>query len=190
MASLLLRYLRIIAFFVGSSSSFVIQHQKNFRKITIHNFNYASITCPEESVIAENAEMHADAVRQSEQTYYGFFGEGFESFDTERSPSVWTSYSLNSEELPGDDKLPDEPTMSKNVWDSLVSQLNRQIIPPPFTTKDLARVSQTPILTEEECSEIIDECESHYWGWGSSHERYGTPAHKVGHMIKLEDLVS
>lgn len=141
-----------------------------------------------ESVIVENAKMHADAVRQSEQTFYGFFGDGFESFDMERSPSSWTSYSLNSEEVPAEDELPDEPTTSKNVWNSLVLQLNRQIIPSPFTTNDLARVSQTPILTDEECSEIINECESHYWGWGSSHERYGTPAHKVGHMIKLEDL--
>lgn len=140
------------------------------------------ITCPVESVIVENAKMHADAVRQSEQTFYGFFGDGFESFDMERSPSSWTSYSLNSEEVPAEDELPDEPTTSKNVWNSLVLQLNRQIIPSPFTTNDLARVSQTPILTDEECSEIINECESHYWGWGSSHERYGTPAHKVGHL--------
>lgn len=167
----------------------MIQYQKNSRILTTHNHNCASTTCPDEAAIAENAIMHADAVRQSEQLFYGFFGEGFENFDTERSPSDWISYSLNLEELPADDELPDEPTTSKNISDSLVLlQLNRRIIPPPFTTNDLARVSQSPILTAEECSEIISECENHHWGWGSSQERYSTPAHKVGHMLKLEDL--
>ncbi|CAM9397292.1 unnamed protein product, partial [Heterosigma akashiwo] len=63
-----------------------------------------------------------------------------------------------------------------------------QQIPHPFGPNDLARVSLDPILSPEECQEIIYEVENHYWGWSSTKSRYGTPADRIGFMLKLEEL--
>ena len=43
----------------------------------------------------------------------------------------------------------------------------------PLKPTELARTSQTPILTSEECFDNIDECGSHYYRSGSSNDRYG-----------------
>lgn len=160
-----------------------------------------------QAIVEENMFMHADAVRKSEETFYGYYPGGFTEFNVEQCPCGWISYHLSSKEdatdhtldmhnmVLGNDTLAGEvvPTPSAavlgniNIWDTLF-QLDERIIPPPFQSTDLARVSQTPILTPDECNDIISESEAHYWGWGTSNERYGTPSHRVGYMIKLEDL--
>jgi predicted 2-oxoglutarate/Fe(II)-dependent dioxygenase YbiX len=142
---------------------------------------------PDQDVVARNIQAHMEAVRQSEEKFYGFYPDGFTEFDVENAPSSWTSYALDSREDSLNEYSVYSPATQQSIWDTF-NQLDERIIPPPFTSNDLARVSKTPILTPQECQEIINECESHYWGWSSSTERYGTPSHRVGHMLKLEDL--
>ncbi|KAL7513553.1 hypothetical protein ACHAXN_010787 [Cyclotella atomus] len=127
-----------------------------------------------------------EVVHKSEETFYGFYPDGFKEFDLDNAPSSWIPYSL---EVQSDEEKSLQSTSERtlNIWDTF-TQLDKRIIPPPFTSHDLARVSQTPILSPDECKEIINECDNHYWGWSSSNERYGTPSHRVGHMLKLEDL--
>lgn len=143
-----------------------------------------SFRYPDKDVVAENLKAHMEAVRRSEETFYGFYPDGFHEFDLENAPSSWTSYALDMES-PGHRATATQTTV--NIWDTF-HQLDERIIPPPFTSNDLARVSQTPILSSQQCEDIVNECESHYWGWSSSQDRYGTPSHRVGHMLKLEDL--
>lgn len=138
-------------------------------------------------VVAQNTQAHMDVVRKSEETFYGFYPEGFTEFDSDNAPASWVSYSLDPNHIAKEVQLQSTNEKGFNIWDSF-TQLDERIIPPPFTSNDLARVSMTPILSSNECEEIIDECENHYWGWSSSNERYGTPSHRVGHMLKLEDL--
>ncbi len=157
-------------------------------------------------VVENNMKMHEDAVNKSEETFYGFYSpDGFTEFDFENSPSEWTCYAVDQQYLvkknakvesieiaaKSENEFPaivDNDRKERNIWDALL-QLDKNIIPPPFSTpRDLARVSKTPILSASECHDIISECESHYYGWGGSKERYGTPCDRVGYMIKLEDL--
>jgi predicted 2-oxoglutarate/Fe(II)-dependent dioxygenase YbiX len=138
---------------------------------------------PDEDIVAMNIKMHQDAVKKSENTFYGFYPDGFTEFNVDMSPSNWTSYSV--------DKVlsttnPVAPTAT-NIWDTFL-QLDKRIVPPPFQSTDLAKTSQTPIITRDECSNIISECENHFYGWGSSNERYGTPSNRVGYMLPLENL--
>lgn len=138
---------------------------------------------PDQDVVNQNLKMHDAMTRKSEELFYGYYPEGFDSFDYENTPKEWIYYSLDKS-----DKESDHPiSETENIWDQLLL-LNERIIPPPFTSNDLARISLSPILSDSECKEIISECESHYWGWGASNERYGTPKDRVGHMMKLEDL--
>lgn len=161
------------------------------------------------AVVEKNMQMHEDAVRKSEETFYGFYSpDGFMEFDITNCPSEWNCYSVDPQYLDGKnakhestelaarsgDEFPhtvntvNSDRIERNMWDALL-QLDERIIPPPFSTpRDLARISKTPILTPSECHDIISECESHYYGWGGSRERYGTPQDRVGYMIKLEDL--
>ncbi|KAL3773130.1 hypothetical protein ACHAWO_011798 [Cyclotella atomus] len=145
-----------------------------------------SCSHPDSDVLDQNVQAHMEVVHKSEETFYGFYPDGFKEFDLDNAPSSWISYSL---EVQSDEKQPLQSTSERtlNIWDTF-TQLDKRIIPPPFTSHDLARVSQTPILSPDECKEIINECDNHYWGWSSSNERYGTPSHRVGHMLKLEDL--
>ena len=55
---------------------------------------------------------------------------------------------------------------------------------------DLVRVSQEPLLTHQQCLDIIHESESigKYFGWLTSASRYGTPADRVGAIMPLEEL--
>lgn len=154
----------------------------------------------EESVIQENIRVHQDAIRRSEELFYGYFTpqskDGIAEWDIANMPSGYTHYSLRSGDTCTSSativELTDDPGAgSRNfsaLYDSMLLELDRRTVPPPFTAEDLARVSLDPILSAEECQEIIDECDNHYYGWGSSQERYGTAADRVGHMIKLEDL--
>jgi predicted 2-oxoglutarate/Fe(II)-dependent dioxygenase YbiX len=142
---------------------------------------------PDEAIVAENIKAHMETIRQSEETFYGYYPEGFTEFDSEKAPSAWTAYSLSSDDIQEEQSLDALSLQSFNIWDTF-SKLDERIIPPPFTSDELARVSETSILSAEECTDIINECESHYWGWGSSNERYGTPSNRVGYMLKLEDL--
>jgi hypothetical protein len=140
-----------------------------------------------------NINMHHDAVEKSENTFYGFYPEGFTEFNVDQSPSSWISYSLEE----ADDTFSAASTSTAaaavaeltavNMWDTFL-QLDKRIIPPPFKSSDLAKTSQTPILTADECRNIICECETHYYGWGGSNERYGTPSNRVGYMLPLENL--
>lgn len=143
-----------------------------------------NIVVPDEDVVAMNIKMHQDAVKKSENTFYGFYPDGFTEFNIDMSPSTWTSYSV--EEADNTAAVAAPPTAT-NIWDTFL-QLDKRIVPPPFKSTDLAKTSQSPILTREECSNIISECESHYYGWGSSNERYGTPSNRVGYMLPLENL--
>lgn len=137
---------------------------------------------PERAVIDQNLQMHSAMTRKSEETFYGFYPEGFETFDFNKIPK-WKYYSLKKPDIGMDTQT----SKCEDIWSEML-RLNERIIPPPFTSKDLARVSLSPILSDSECEEIISECENHYWGWGTSNERYGTPKERVGSMIKLEDL--
>jgi len=168
---------------------------------TFKNSKLEEVYVIDEDVIAENIDMHAKAVRESEGLFYGFYGpDGIDEWDYAKSHSGWTHYRLCSGENGGRDPPMSVASISRSssasrpspasgaeLWESFL-QLDTRIAPPPFTTNDMARVSLDPILSFEECEEIIDECENHYWGWGSSRERYGTPAERVGYMLKLEDL--
>ncbi|KAL7533489.1 hypothetical protein ACHAXR_009302 [Thalassiosira sp. AJA248-18] len=136
--------------------------------------------------------MHLDAVKTNEKTFYGYYPEGFKDFNLEKCPTDWTAYSVDKTYIPRKSvkgELTLKPTVqgAKRIWDTFL-ELDERIVPHPFQSTDLARVSQTPILTPEECSEITSECDNYFWGWGSSNERYGTPSNRVGHMLKLEDL--
>ncbi|KAL7542770.1 hypothetical protein ACHAXR_012075 [Thalassiosira sp. AJA248-18] len=138
--------------------------------------------------------MHLDVVKISEEKFYGYYPEGFKDFNLEKFPTDWTAYSVDKTDNTRkceNGELTLKPTAaqgsSSSIWDTFLN-LDELIVPPPFQSTDLARVSQTPILTPEECCEITSECENHYWGWGSSNERYSTPANRVGHMMKLEEL--
>lgn len=162
----------------------------------------------DENVVRENALAHQDAIRKSEEMFYGYFTpdskDGIAVWDVANVPSGYTHYSLHSSrsisgvvELVGDPgirpvaatKTGAEKVKSfSTLYESMLLEIDRRAVPPPFTDDELARVSLDPILSTEECQEIIDECENHYYGWGRSQERYGTAAERVGHMLKLEDL--
>lgn len=168
----------------------------------------------DESVVQENIRVHQDAIRKSEVLFYGYFTpqsrDGITEWDIANMPSGYTHYSLHSSDTSsattleltdgpgagpkaeaGTSATPTATETASNfstLYESMLLELDRRTVPPPFTADDLARVSLDPILSAEECQEIIDECEDHYYGWGSSQERYGTAADRVGHMIKLEDL--
>jgi predicted 2-oxoglutarate/Fe(II)-dependent dioxygenase YbiX len=148
-------------------------------------------------VIDENIKLHMEEVQQSENLFYGYYSpDGITEWDIANAPSAWTYYSLSpSQDSYSSSKY--ETVLQgreggmlqrfSTTWEYLM-EMDRRIIPPPFSNDDLARVSMQPILTAQECQEIIEECENHYWGWGNSVERYGTPSERVGHMLKLEDL--
>lgn len=144
-------------------------------------------TIPDEDVVAMNVKMHRDAVMKSESTFYGFYPDGFTEFTTDdMSPSNWICYSLEEVDdtfSSSNDVVPN----AANIWDTFL-QLDKRIVPPPFKSSDLAKASLTPILSHDECSSIISECENHYYGWGGSNERYGTPSNRVGYMLPLENL--
>ncbi|KAK1746150.1 hypothetical protein QTG54_002757 [Skeletonema marinoi] len=153
----------------------------------------ASNILPDDDIVAMNINMHQDAVKKSESTFYGFYPEGFTEFNVDQSPSSWISYSL--EEADETFSAASASTTAEavaeltavNIWDTFL-QLDKRIIPPPFKSSDLAKTSQTAILTPDECRNIISECETHYYGWGGSNERYGTPSNRVGYMLPLENL--
>mmetsp|Transcript_10623 Transcript_10623/g.19836 ORF Transcript_10623/g.19836 Transcript_10623/m.19836 type:complete len:459 (+) Transcript_10623:761-2137(+) len=162
-----------------------------------------------DDVVKENQIMHNQAVQQSENLFYGYYSPngGITEWDIDNVPSTWVHYSLcpnflartvnDDDSQQSHDSTYEYKTVVQDQggalkrypssWEYLM-EMDKRIIPPPFSNDDLAHVSLQPILNANECQEIIDECENHYWGWGSSVERYGTPAERVGHMLKLEDL--
>jgi hypothetical protein len=139
----------------------------------------------DDDIVALNFKIHQDAAKKSENTFYGFYPDGFTEFNVGMSPSAWISYSLDVAD--NSFSASAVPTFATNIWDTFL-QLDKRIIPAPFGASDLSKTSQTPILTREECSNIISECEKHYYGWGGSNERYGTPSDRVGYMLPLENL--
>ena len=121
----------------------------------------------DEAVVAENTQIHLNTVQKSEEMFYGYYNpDGFTEFDLDICPSCWVEYSSNEMETNTD------LGVEYSVIDTLL-QIDKRIVPSPFKPTELARTSQTPILTSEECFNIIDECECHYYRWGSSNDRYG-----------------
>lgn len=162
-----------------------------------HHLNsQASYDFDLESVFEENIKAHNDVIRQSEELFYGFHGpNGFGEFQLDKVPYEWFSYHLldssSSSSLIVDrdcrESETSNPQSTANIWEKVL-ELDKRVIPRPFTNNDLARISKTPILSAEECRQIIDDCENHYYGWGTSVSRYGTPTERIGNIIKLEDL--
>ena len=118
----------------------------------------------DESVIQENIRVHQDAVRRSEELFYGYFStDGISEWDVANMPSGYTHYSLHS----GDTssaivELIDGPGAGPNanagtttvaekvgsfstLYESMLLELDRRTVPTPFTDDDLARVSLDPI---------------------------------------------
>lgn len=188
-----LAYPTAVTSFVQQLRRFQLGHQSLRQTSTLEATLTIIPEFPDQSVVAENIAMKLDEVKKSEETFYGYYPEGFKDFSLEKCPTDWTAYSVDKtdnirESEIGEMTLKPSTTPARiSIWDAF-HNLDARIVPPPFQSTDLARVSQTPVLTPEECSEIISECENHYWGWGSSNERYGTPANRVGLMLKLEDL--
>ncbi|GFH54441.1 hypothetical protein CTEN210_10917 [Chaetoceros tenuissimus] len=173
---------------MGSSSS------SSMRSLSLSSFEIATndevqLSHSMETVIEENKRKHEEMVEQSENLFYGFYGpNGFDKFDEDNTPSDWQSFSLSSEQNPEIEIQSEDIVLdSIDIWDTLIG-LDKRIVPAPFTADDLARVSCSPILSPDECQEIIEECDNHYFGWGTSGSRYGTPAERIGNIIKLEDL--
>jgi hypothetical protein len=151
-------------------------------------------------VIDENIKIHIEEVQQSENLTYGYYSpDGITEWDIGNAPSAQTYYNSlapTSQESHSSSRY--EKVLQgqegglfqrfSRTWEYLM-EMDRRILPPPFSNYDLAHVSKQPILTAQECQEIIEKYENHCWGWGNtSVERYGTPAERVGHMLKLEDL--
>ena len=157
-------------------------------------------TIPEETDDDEIARLTLEkAVRQSEEVFYGFWDpSGITEWDNGNSPERWTCYdfpptrftAVSQPQLKVDHNITTGAAI-ENVDNSnllnLILQTEQQI-PHPFGQSDLARVSLDPILLPEECQEIMHEVDNYYWGWSTSASRYGTPADRVGSMLKLEAL--
>ena len=172
------------SFVMGSASS------NSRRSLSLSLFDIATndevqLSHSIETVIEENKRKHEEMVEQSENLFYGFC---FDKFDEDNAPSDWQSFALSLDQNPEIDVQSEDVVLdSGNIWNTLIG-LDKRIVPAPFTADDLARVSRSPILSPDECQEIIEECDNHYWGWGTSGSRYGTPAERIGNIIKLEDL--
>lgn len=141
------------------------------------------------SVVLENIKSHEEAIRESEELFYGYFGSPDGITDWQSGPTGWRGYCVapNDEAKAIDDNHDDLPANLSILRDRL-SEIHKRVVPHPFDLEDLCRVSHDPILSKEECAEIIAEADSYYWGWGSSDERYGTPPDRIGHMLPLERL--
>ena len=158
------------------------------------------LTIPEETADDEIARSALEkAVRQSEEVFYGFWDpSGITEWDLGNSPERWTSYDFPPTRFTAfsHPQLEVDHTSSTGTAIETVDNSNllnlilqtEQQIPHPFARNDLARVSLDPILSPEECQDIIHETQNHYWGWAESASRYGTPADRVGSMLKLESL--
>ena len=153
------------------------------------------LTIPEETADDEIARLALEkAVRQSEEVFYGFWDpSGITEWDYGNSPERWISYDFPptrctafSEPYTNTTGTAIETVDNSNLL-NLILQTEQQI-PHPFARNDLARVSLDPIMSPEECQDIMHEAENHYWGWSTSASRYGTPADRVGSMLKLESL--
>ena len=130
----------------------------------------------------ENVKRHDEIVRQSEELFQGYYGnKGFE-FQYEKVPSEWISYSVSEGSFEQQQKFRPE-----NILD-VAMEIGKRVVPPRVSNDDLARVSKTPILTDDECREIIEDCENSSYGWGRSGARYGTSAERIGDIIQLQNL--
>ena len=186
----------LFSLFGPHAKSFVmgISRSNSRKSISVSSFETATydevqLSRSLETVIEENKRKHEEMVEQSENLFYGFYGpNGFDKFDENNTPSNWQSFALSPEQNPEIEIQSEDIVLdSRNIWDTLIG-LDKRIVPAPFTADDLARVSCSPILSPDECQEIIEECDNHYFGWGTSGSRYGTPAERIGNIIKLEDL--
>jgi hypothetical protein len=119
------------------------------------------------SILQRNLEMHKETVEKSENLFNGF---NFTQMEFDRQPNVnWCHYLFpGPNNFPGMDATP----------------------PAPFGMEDLARVSETPLLSPDECASIIEEAENigKYFGWQHGASRYGTPAQTAGALMPLEEL--
>jgi len=109
-------------------------------------------------------EMHAAAVRASEDVFINYEEGGGILL---MSNSTWLRFPF-----PGEDSF--------DGADATASA--------PFGPNDLARVSLEPLLTPEECEEMIREADADYYGWRRAPaSRYGTDASRAGGMLPIED---
>lgn len=124
-------------------------------------------------VLQENLVRHQEAIRNAEQLFYGFdFTDQEWQQQKDAADNIqWTRYSF-----PGQ---------------SLEHELMEDAMPPvPFGMEDLARISQTPVLTDQECQLLMDEADNFgtYFGWKHGAARYGTSVDRAGLLMPLEDL--
>ena len=121
-------------------------------------------------IYEQNLQFHQDAITKSETLFYGY---NFTQQELENQPLLsWKKHSF-----PGSNC--DKYKGSSDCYP-----------PPPFGMEDLVRISEEPILTDQQCREIIQESESigTYFGWLQSAARYGTPANRVGAIMPVEEL--
>jgi len=122
-------------------------------------------------VYEANVRRHQDAIQAAESLFYGY-----NFTETEWQPQrpianaiPWKRYSFPGIHVE-EDALP----------------------PVPFGLEDLARVSTTPVVSDDECQRLIEEAENfatYLGGWKDATEsRYGTSPQSAGQLFFLQDL--
>jgi hypothetical protein len=72
---------------------------------------------PDSDVVDQNVQAHIEVVHKSEETFYGFYPDGFKEFDLDNAPSSWIPYSL---EVQSDEEKSLQSTSERtlNIWDT------------------------------------------------------------------------
>jgi len=116
-------------------------------------------------LLEQNRNRHAAAVAECERMF------PIQEYPSAPSNMKWKKYSFPEQQV-------------QDEWPR-----------PPFSQHDLARISQEPVLTRDECALLIQEAESvsnssggdkSKWMEGGS--RHGTPDDRVGALMPLERL--
>ena len=125
-----------------------------------------AIPIPEipDDILTSNLQAHADAIAQSQ--------------------SRFTSYGNHPACL----NPPLDPVVAANAvrWLHVPFPKVAQP-PPPFSATTLLAISQTPVLSKEECEALVAEAEAEPFGWRrAASARYGTPAHVAGGFLPID----
>ena len=125
-------------------------------------------------LLAKNQKRHEAAVQGCESIYPFRFTK--EDFDSDKIGPVteWEQFSFFK---------PDDDDQDSAAFDD---EWPRH----PFGSQDLARISQQPLLTKEECALLMEEVDekSSREEWMEGGSRYGTPDDRVGALMPLERL--